>query len=550
MYSNKENVNILTALLVRYGVEHIVVCPGSRNAPLVHNFNESPDITCHPVTDERSAGFIALGLRKQLHAPVAVCVTSGSALLNLAPAVAEATYQQLGIIVISADRPQAWIGQLDGQTMPQPGALSSFVGKCVQLPEPKDDTEHWHCNRLICEAIIANLSGSHPSVHINVPITEPLFEFTKQVLPAERRISWGEWEDDIVRDKVITQIVKAKRPMMVIGQNAGGELPDDYYNSLRNKMVVLTEQLAIADQTFTDQMLYAIEKRPKVYVPDFVIYLGGNTISKRLRQWMRNLNATIVVVTTDGSVADNSQHTIAIIKGKAYKVFSDINGFLWDKHKKTVFIKKWDALLGSVKERHEAFVPDYSAMLAVKLFEEKMTRDDTVHYANSMSVRLGAIYARHFIHCNRGINGIEGSLSVAAGAALGAMNQDGSNVYCVIGDLSFFYDQNALWQQQLSGNFRIMLLNNGQGAIFRNLKGLEKSSARDNLVAASHTTSAEGICRQYNIRYACATDEASLKDGLAMLMSDSDRPVLLEVMTDAKEDERVFKNYYANFRNL
>ena len=182
MFSSKENINILTSLLIDYGVEHIVVCPGSRNAPIVHNFNESPKFICHPVTDERSAAFVALGIANQTGEMVAVCVTSGSALLNTLPGTAEASYQNRGIIVISADRPQAWIGQLDGQTMPQPNALGSFVEKSVNLPECKDETEKWHCRRLVCEAILT-LMTTKKSVHINVPISEPLFDFTTNELP-------------------------------------------------------------------------------------------------------------------------------------------------------------------------------------------------------------------------------------------------------------------------------------------------------------------------------------------------------------------------------
>ena len=135
MYCNKENVNILTALLVAHGVRHAVCCPGSRNAPIVHNLTECPDIRCYPVTDERSAGFYALGMSQALAQPVAVCVTSGTALLNLAPAVAEAYSQQRPLVVISADRPPQWIDQLDGQTLPQPDALGRFVRKSVSLPE-------------------------------------------------------------------------------------------------------------------------------------------------------------------------------------------------------------------------------------------------------------------------------------------------------------------------------------------------------------------------------------------------------------------------------
>ncbi|MEE1315682.1 MAG: thiamine pyrophosphate-binding protein, partial [Prevotella sp.] len=149
MYCDKENVNILTALLVKHGVKHVVVCPGSRNAPLAHNFNECPDLTCHSMTDERSAAFFALGIRQQTNTPVAVCVTSGSALLNTLPGTAEAAYQQQGIIIISADRPAAWIGQNDGQTLPQQNALGCFVEKSVSIPEPHNSEERWMCNRLI-----------------------------------------------------------------------------------------------------------------------------------------------------------------------------------------------------------------------------------------------------------------------------------------------------------------------------------------------------------------------------------------------------------------
>ena len=152
MYSNKESINILTSLLVSHDIKRLVACPGSRNAPIIHNINECPEIELYPVTDERSAGFIALGLALADDKPVAICVTSGSAMLNLAPAMAEASLRQRSLIVITADRPAAWIGQLDGQTLNQPYAFGSLVSKCVSLPEPVNDEQRWYCNRLINEA--------------------------------------------------------------------------------------------------------------------------------------------------------------------------------------------------------------------------------------------------------------------------------------------------------------------------------------------------------------------------------------------------------------
>jgi 2-succinyl-5-enolpyruvyl-6-hydroxy-3-cyclohexene-1-carboxylate synthase len=217
MYSNKENINILTALLVAHGIHHAVVCPGSRNAPIVHNLNECPDIQCYPVTDERSAGFYALGMTQALNEPVVVCVTSGTALLNLMPAVAEAYYQHRPLVVISADRPPQWIDQQDGQTLPQPDALGRFVRKAVTLPPDThiSDEQHWYCNRLINEALIER----HAPVHINVPIAEPLFKFTTPELPHERKIDFTPADaTNITLTHICRMFMQAKRPMLIAGQ--------------------------------------------------------------------------------------------------------------------------------------------------------------------------------------------------------------------------------------------------------------------------------------------------------------------------------------------
>lgn len=552
MYSNKENVNILTALLVKNGVGHIVVCPGSRNAPLVHNFNECPDIECYPATDERSAGFIALGMAQQVNGPVAVCVTSGSALLNVLPAAAEATYQNCGIIVISADRPSAWIDQLDGQTCPQPGALGKFVGKSVTLPEPHNDTERWHCNRLINEAFIEYFQPHHPSVHINVPISEPLFEFNVEQLPDERVVRCSSWESDMTKDAFVNRLAKAKRPMFIIGQTSEYEIADDIIYELAEHFVVLSEPISGGELplSFTDQMLYAIEKNPKAYHPDFVVFIGGHTVSKRLRQFTRSLDKDVmqVVISRDHELRDISQNTRLIIQGHAGEFFGHLSALIYHSARPSAFYKKWEKLREEVAQKHEDYQPEYSQMLAVKLFEEAYEENGDygkVYYANSMSVRLAALYANHYCGCNRGLNGIEGSLSVAAGASLVCEE----NVYCVIGDLSFFYDENALWQQQLKGNLRILLLNNGQGGIFRNLRGLEASPARDTYVSASHSTSAQGICAQFGIDYLQAHDAPSLQNGISYLFnSHSNRPVLLEVTTEVSKDEAAFKKYYQALR--
>lgn len=513
MYSNKENVNILTALLVEHGVRHAVVCPGSRNSPVVHNFNECPQIRCYPVTDERSAAFYALGMAQALQQPVAICVTSGTALLNLAPAVAEAYYQHVPMIVISADRPPMWIDQQDGQTLPQPDALVRLVKKAVTLPEPNDEAGHWYCNRLVNEAIISCTHQNRGPVHINVPISEPLFEYNVAGLPKERKI-------EIVPAEVPSQAMShigrmfllSKKPMLICGQPMNPNL---------DEAVCLVEN----DES---------------YVPDLVLYIGGSIVSKRLKKFLRKAKE-VWSVNASCEVNDTFMNLTKVIQGDE-KIIADYVHFLTEDNKHP-FIEKWEQLLSRIRSHADMYQPAYSQMAAVKCFEEMIGNADDchVHYGNSTAIRLANIFARHRVFCNRGVNGIEGSLSTAAGYSC-AVDEP---VYCVIGDLSFFYDQNALWNQNLRGNLRILLLNNSKGGIFNMLKGLDQSPARDRLIAGEHHTSAEGICRQNDVGYLNASNAEELQKGIATLIeTESSRPVLLEVFTQAQTDEQVLKDYY------
>ena len=556
MYSNKENVNILTSLLVAHGVRHAVVCPGSRNSPIVHNLTECPDIMCHPVTDERSAGFYALGMCQCTGLPVVVCVTSGTALLNLLPAVAEAKYQHLPLVVISADRPPQWIDQLDGQTLQQPHALGNFVQKSVTLPEPHDDETRWYCNRLVNEALLASRWEDAP-VHINVPISEPLFDFTVSSLPQERTIErTGSFPNfEAIAVEVGERFLNASRPMIVIGQTQRDGFPKSYaddYRLVADYAVVLHEPLSdfICPSHF-DEVLSRVGEQPE-YQPDFVLYLGNTIVSKRLKKFLRGCNNCYFVAANEsGNLSDTFMNLRHWVHCDAWTMLLTLADVLREKQPQpTAFRDLWGQALTRAKVHADQFVPAFSQMAAVRLFEQhcdnihhpsSITHHPIIHYANSMAIRLANIYARHYVYCNRGVNGIEGSLSTAAGFSLVAKNP----VFIVIGDLSFFYDSNALWNKELKGNFRILLLNNGGGGIFRQLPvGDGRSSALD-YVMGSHQTSAEGICKSYGVEYHSAHNEVEMEDGIRLLLQqESSRPLLLEVFTDAATDTQVYKDYY------
>lgn len=542
MYSNKTNINILTSLLAAHGVRRAVVCPGSRNAPIAHNLDESSHIECFPVTDERSAGFCALGMAQATGEPVAVCVTSGTALLNLLPAVAEAFYQHLPLVVVSADRPPQWIDQLDGQTLPQPGALGQFVRCAVTLPEPTDAEQRWHCNRLVNEALLACRHHLDAPVHINVPISEPLFEFTEPSLPAERVIRREEMPRDGVPATLSDALSSASRVMIVVGQTRRQAIPAALCRQLHERgYVVLQESLSAADAEFgcLDEAVVMAGEAPQ-YVPELILYVGDTLVSKRARQYMRRSRAVCWEVTAEGAPHDVFMNLQGIVEAIPSRLLSQLPPLA-----SSVYRDLWTSLRSEAARRKAAFCPPPSQMMAVKELERRIGHADVlVHYANSMAVRLASVYARHYVFCNRGVNGIEGSLSSAVGASLVSSRK----VFCVIGDLSFFYDQNALWNQSLHGNLRILLLNNHGGGIFRKFEGLNGSTARDRLVCASHQTSAEGICRDNSIHYYSCRDEASLADALDALVDGVfSRPVLVEVLTDAETDAEVMRQYIEQF---
>lgn len=594
MFSNKENINILTSLLLEYGVSDAVVCPGSRNAPIVHNLSQCQSIRCYPVTDERSAGFYALGIAQATQRPTVVCVTSGTALLNLAPAVAEAYYQHVPLVVVSADRPVQWIDQLDGQTLPQPDALGRFVRKAVSLPEPHStslgnddgleaackgalsdgdkrlDEERWMCRRLVNEALHAATCRQPAPVHINVPITEPLFAFDVAELPVTKRFRLMEKVSFLNQQRqLFERFFSADRPMIVIGQMAYGIISPETIRSLSQHYVVMAEPLSnLHYQTIHfDEAVRVVESLDQneslQYVPDYIIYIGDTLVSKPTRRWLRSTKATSCVITPDALDIHDPITTLEdIVECPLEDVDLLLSSFcdIYDNHEdfeddedvmahedsRHGFHACWQQLLDHCAERAETYEPGFSQMATVKYFEEQLADLDTdicVHYANSSAVRLACIYAQHYVWCNRGVNGIEGSLSTAAGFSLAT---DALTV-CVIGDLSFFYDQNALWNSNIGGNLRIVLLNNSGGGIFRQLKGLDKSPVATSFVAAQHETTAQGICTQNDIGYISAKDMGEMQIGIVTLLTrETNRPMLLEVFTDVDEDMKAMADYFAS----
>ncbi len=549
MYTDKKSILQLAALLKAHGIKRIVLCPGSRNIPLVQTFTNIPEFTCYPVTDERSAGFFAIGLALHGGAPAAVCCTSGTALLNLHPAVAEAFYQQVPLVVISADRPAAWIGQMDGQTLPQPDVFGKLVKKSVNLPEVQTDEDEWFCNRLINEALLElNHHGKGP-VHINVPISEPFFKLPVDQLPEARVIT--RYQGLSVYDKdykpLIERLNRYQRRMVVVGQMSLIYLFDKRYVKMLYKHFAWFAE-NISNQTVPGQPIRNIdpllcsmnnEEQEKMR-PELLITYGGHIISKRLKNFLRR-HPPIEHwhISPDGEVVDLFGSLTTVIEMDPFEFLERIAPMM--DNRPPEYPRGWEA-------RSKA-VPDvdfpYSEMSAIGKIITRLPSPCSLHLANSSTVRYAQLFnvpADVEILSNRGTNGIEGSLSTALGYATVSEKLN----FIIIGDLSFFYDMNALWIPNYGSNVRILLLNNSGGEIFHALPGLELHENARRFVTATHQANAKAWAEDRGFEYLSAHNDAELSAAATYFTQPeiTQKPLLLEVFTEKNPDIELLKNYY------
>lgn len=525
MLSSKKNILQLTSLMLKKGISEVVVCPGSRNAPLIHTF-ASVGMHCYEVTDERSAGFFALGLIEAKGRPVAVCCTSGSAVLNLAPAVAEAFYRPLPLLVITADRPEQWIGQMDGQTMPQLAAFGQTVRKVVNLPE--EEGAKWHINRLINEAFI-EMERSHGPVHVNVPLSEPLFDFSAEGLPDERVINYHSGtKDSSLSDESLVLWKAARRPMIVIGQMLPEEARrvEKHLAKLVPHCVVLAEELSnLKEEYITCRYFDSVIARNgdnDSLLPDFIVTIGGHIVAKNLKMWLRrNSPKNHWSISRTGEVADLFQCLTMVWECDAERAVEVLSlnipaGVDAD------FLGEWDA-----QSENLPMKPIDWEIAVLEQTLKSVPASWNIHVANSSMVRdIQRLPSTGCdVYCNRGINGIEGSVSAAVGLAAGSKTE----TLLLVGDLSFFYDRNGLWNNYVKGgelpdgghlHLSVLLLNNGGGRIFRNIPGMERTPYRDTMVSGKHSTSAEGVAVESGCDYRPVYAEGISDEHIKWLMSE------------------------------
>lgn len=549
------NARLLAFLLNEHGIKNIIISPGSRNAPLIIALRVF-DFNFYSVPDERAAAFTALGMALDDGVPAAVICTSGSAAANYLPAVTEAYYQRVPLLVITADRPKEWIGQGAGQTIQQENIFGShLVNAANLLREPQDELARNYNQRLSNEAIIKSYKGP---VHINVPFDEPLYDtqdFEEEgfrlikELAGARSLSGEDWS-------YLTPLYKeCKKVLIIAGQSpVDAELKALLVDFLgRSNHLLFTETLSnltgLPGVHTIDRLVNTLSASEKEFLqPDLVITFGGEVVSKMLKSYLKDFKPKAHWnLSEDDSLTDTFQALTVNLKISPYEFFKGLNtiGFngddAWSKE-----ILKWDAKKLAAHQEFWQNSP-YSDFKVFGQILKHLPSDSLLHCANSASIRYAQLFnqdADILHYANRGTSGIDGSTATAIGHAL---NTD-KPVSLITGDIAYLYDSGAFWNDGLPDNLKIIVLNNGGGNIFRIIKGPENNADFERFQETKHQLNLSGIAKTFNINYHIVSDKNEVDLALKNLYS-SQSIAILEIQTPAAESPQVLKDYFRYLKN-
>lgn len=549
----------LARLCATKGIKHVVISPGSRSAPLVIAFNKQEGMQCLQVIDERSAAFFALGMAQQLQAPVALICTSGSAVLNYGPAIAEAFYQRIPLLVITADRPEEWVDQGEGQAIRQHGVLALHMRKSVQLPRlMNDELARWSCGRLINEAIDATLLPVAGPVHVNVPFAEPLYGTVETHPEPARTIAQVMTESFILPEHarwLIQQLSAAKKVLVLAGQGVWSKGMQQQLVQLAQlpQCAVLTEATSNLDDhafiTCIDRVIEGVnEKNSGTLSPELLITFGGAVVSKRvktlLREWRPAQHWHIDGGQRHYDTYQSLTHDIAV---SPEIFFAQIAPQV--QQAESVYAAAWEHIDKETTSRHHKLL-QAAPFCDLTVFEQVLQHipaGSVVHLANSTPARYVQLFERgqgmHYFS-NRGTSGIDGCTSTAVGAAFVSERPN----TLITGDTAFLYDSNAFWNKHLGANLRVIVIDNGGGNIFRYIEGPDKDPELLKWFDAPHGRDPMALAKSYGLPCYEAFDKASLKNTLELLYAPHDGPAALVVRTDAAISPKVLREYFRDLR--
>ena len=545
----------ITDLCFKKNIKNIVISPGSRNAPLTLGFNLNPYFKTYSIVDERAAAFFALGIAQQIKFPVILVCTSGSALLNYYPAISEAYYSNIPLVILSADRPEKLLNIGDGQTINQKNVFNKNIGYSENL----NQNDNYFLNLFglrdnnqekINKALNFSIEKQSP-VHINIPFSEPLYEVANSLsvntinkLP--RLNNQNVKKVSSFRNKWQNSIKK----IILIGVSSPDLLSEKSIDLLvsDSSLLVLTENTSnVYHPSFCnkiDQLIAPLTNNElKEFRPEILITIGGMIISKKIKAILRDnkpnehwhigihdANDTFFCLTKHFKTSPNN------IISKLYENFND-NG--------SDFYNKWDLVISKRKEKHKEYLSNliYCDFKVFDYVLNSIPSKSMLQVSNSSAIRYTQLFdldSSINVFCNRGTSGIDGSTSTAVGAA----SVFKGNTVFITGDLSFFYDSNALWNNFIPTSFRVILINNKGGGIFKILTEDNNTELFKKFFETKHDLYAKDLCNMYGFEYFAIDDEDSLKNVLNDFYNESEKPKLLEVITENDYNQDYLLNYF------
>ncbi|CAM4130856.1 2-succinyl-5-enolpyruvyl-6-hydroxy-3-cyclohexene-1-carboxylic-acid synthase [Cytophagaceae bacterium 50C-KIRBA] len=552
----------LIETLSQHGVDQAVICPGSRNAPIMLAISRNAAIESFSISDERSAGFFALGLALHSKKPVILCCTSGSAALNLAPAIAEAYFQEVPLIVLTADRPQEWIGQWDGQTIYQERIFGAHAKQYFSYSTKSNESsdEVWHRNRIANDAFWSAVSAPQGPVQINIPIQEPFYPEKGAALPVAKPIrKIQKWIapkslDIATKTFIQRQISVSNKIVITVGQFPKNAAIQSAIAALMKKGIpVLADSIANLSRIAFDShdLILANTQTWEGLQPDLHIHLGKSFVSKRIKQFLRS--------NTEKQEWQVNPHPQALIadpfKGLQHVLEIDEEAFLKElvqlniSEKQKDYFQAWkkaDEIIAAIRAKG---INDWNELGIYQKIAQALPQSNAeIHVANSLSVRylnwMNFVPKGIEVFANRGTSGIDGCLSTAIGAAQSNPNL----VISILGDVAFHYDKNALWNSYIPNNVRIIVMNNQGGGIFRNLDGAKDLPELEAFMETQQVFHAENTAKDAGINYISVKHTNELLHALSHFFQDSDKAQLIEIESNSSINAAALAQYMALFK--
>jgi 2-succinyl-5-enolpyruvyl-6-hydroxy-3-cyclohexene-1-carboxylate synthase len=580
-YSKIPLSQTVVTLCKSHNIKHIVISPGSRNAPLTIGFTNDDFFSTYSIVDERCAAFFALGIAQQLREPAAIVCTSGSALLNYYPAISEAFYSNIPIVALSADRPKHLVDIGDGQTIKQKNVYGDHVlystnlkldikeddnltegddlpifknleNKLERFLGIQKDIQTFNESEIHDALSIARLKNG--PVHVNIPFDEPLYEVVEElgINPKPFQIkSLTEKIDDFEIKSLINVWQNAKRKMILVGVLQPNSIEEKWINEIADddSVLVFTETTSnLHHPDFfpgIDKIIAPLNTENfKALQPDLLLTMGGLVVSKKIKAFLRNYQPKHH---WHVDLQNANDTFFCLDKHIKLKPNTFLEHFLPEitHHTKSDYKSIWLEVRKKRRRLHQDYLKaiPFSDFTVFNLILKSIPKQSQLQVGNSSAIRYTQLFQLRKdieVFCNRGTSGIDGSTSTAIGAAVAVKHR----TTFITGDLSFFYDSNALWNNYIRDTFRIILINNEGGGIFRILPGHKNTDNFDIYFETKHNLTAKQLCEMFGFEYTSVNDMNSLDMALKTFYDTSKNPKLLEVFTPSRINDEILLNYF------